>query len=655
MGVWGGGGAGGGRGWGWGWGGGGVEGDGAGHVGGGDVSFPDMDREPHFGSEPLFEDKRARILVWYVLPGLLVVLLAALIASSRWNLEVTLYVFGQADPSQVQTLEKQRQRSVRFKHRRPVKHPAVMLRSGGRGAVRMAVYRRLGSKFLHPLRGSVRLVGKGRSWKLFDGKGVESLEARFSVPRVTGTFKLLAKVHAPGGLRKASVDARVVEKLDWPRPVALETAMTMPRWDRPEPDRDGTLVELTPRGGWSVPGEVATSMTVRVTDASGRPKSVDVRVGLLRGLSGNKGPGSVLMSWRRTGPDGLASFQVMSRKPLLMLVVEYRASEGRPVQRYHFQFATRPVQASLLGTGRVTWVGKSFVLEAHSVLQTGVLYLDGYHDGTLTWMDRAELEGGKALFQVPVPDHEGLWFLQVYSDLVEPGQSVSTWVSYVLPKGQTMGPALASRIVGKAAQLMHRWSDLAAVSSGEDAAQVSVRRALAWEAGRLKVLADWVAQADAATARRVVEYALGRLDGFSFPPEMLADTLPAERQAIASRRHRVQILLLGFFFMGLVVFLALLGWVLLRQVRAGRMAAAEIERLSGELDDGGVETAMAERAELPSRQGGEALAMAGVRAPDRGGRSGRWTLRLQTMAVVFVILFAIVSVIVLLTNLMWGM
>ena len=77
---------------------------------------------------------------------------------------------------------------------------------------------------------------------------------------------------------------------------------------------------------------------------------------------------------------------------------------------------------------------------------------------------------------------------------------------------------------------------------------------------------------------------------------------------------------------------------MVRQIQEGKRASAEMARLvmeEGEGDDEGPAGA----------SGGGAVS----------SKVGTWTLRLQTLAVVFVILFAIASVIVLLTNLMWGM
>ncbi len=568
--------------------------------------------EGSFGSQRLFESRVAHVLAWYVLPALLVLVVGALIATSAVRLHTSLYVFGQQTPE-----------------------GRAVLRPGASNAIRLAVFDKIPGKFLPRFRAKVTFVGPGRRRVLFEGAGPETLEVNFRLPKaLRGEGRLLVQACGRGGCRKTKLPVLLSQDAPTLLPTGLDGHDTLPAWSPPVADPEGTLVEVAPQGGWSLPGELPAGLCVRFTDRFGWPRRVEVRVRFLGGLLQRPvRPGGLLWDWRDTGPAGLACFRVRTRRRLLVLQVEYRSTGARAFRTWRYELVSRPAPAVLRGTARIVRPGLAFVLEAESLSARGPLYLDAYGQGGLGSMHRSVLRAGKASFRLKVPEQEGLWFLEVYSDLVAPGQSVATWASYVTARRFSSGEA--ARILRRIAGVLGRWAVAARTYLHVPVATRALRRATAWEAARIRMLAEWAARAPVREAERAVGYALGRLQGFAFQPAVLVETFPQEHAALVAAKHRIQRRLLALLGVGVLAFLGLVALVVLRQIQASRRAQQEIARIASE--DLGVAEAELWRTDLGAR------------------RDSKTVFWLQTGAVVFVILFAIASVVVLVTNLVWGM
>ncbi len=568
--------------------------------------------EPSFGSQRLFENRFAHLLAWYLLPALLVLVVGALIATSAVRLHTSLYLFGQQTAA-----------------------GRAVLRPGQPNAIRLALFDKISGKFLPHFRARVTFAGPLGRRVLFKGSGPEALEVNFRLPKeLRGEGRLLVRACGRGGCRKTSLPVLLSRKAASLLPTGLDGHDTLPDWSPPVPDPEGTLVEVSPQGGWSLPGELPAGLCIRFTDSMGRPRRMEARVRFLAGLLQRPvRPGELLWDWRDTGDAGLACFRVRTRRRLLVLQIEYRRSESSPIRGWRYELVSRPAPAVLRGSGRIVRPGSLFVLEAESLSGTGPLYLDAYGQGGLRSMHRSLLRASRARFRLKAPDQEGLWFLEVYSDLVAPGQSVATWVSYVTRKPHSSQEA--SQILGRIARVLDQWARSVRSYLHVPVATQALRQATAWEAARMQVLAEWAASAPASEAQRAVAYALGRLQGFAFQPAVLVETFPREHAALLAAKHRSQTRLLALLGVGVALFLGLVVLVVLRQVQAARRAQQEIARVASE--DLGLEERELWRTDLGAR------------------RESKVLFWIQTGAVVFVILFAIASVVVLVTNLVWGM
>ena len=125
------------------------------------------------------------------------------------------------------------------------------------------------------------------------------------------------------------------------------------------------------------------------------------------------------------------------------------------------------------------------------------------------------------------------------------------------------------------------------------------------------------------------------MQGFAFQPAVLVQTYPREHAALVAAKRRIQTRLLALLAVGVLVFLGLVGLVVVRHIQAARRTRQELERIAGE--DMGVDEVEIWRTDLGARE------------------ESRTIFWIQTGAVVFVILFAIVSVAVLATHLVFGM
>jgi len=605
--------------------------------------------EVHFGSKRLLENRYAHWGLWYGLPTLLVALLSGLIWVSRWDIKVSLQVFGQA--------------SVEGHH-------GAVLRSGRPGALRMGIYKVVGGRYEHPITGTVAFVGakgQGRSQTLFSdtSHGGVSLDARFMVPQVpAGRYALRFRIHGPSGLRRALVPVDVVA------PDARDAVMqpklridekTLAAWNPASADEDGLVIELVPRAGWRVSNEVVEDLYLRAADLSGRPQKVETRAVVLKGLVGSLGPGRMLWNWRSTGTDGLSRFTIVNRQPVLVLGVEYRQGPGGVVHRRRFSLVGRPAQASLTMASRVVRPGSKQVVACEALLDSAGMYLDGYHNGHLTWMARGALQRGKVEYRVVAPNREGLWFLQAYSDMIDPGNSAGTVVAFVTHR--PVDGALAAYICHVAAVRIRRWTQRA--SKGTKGGRAPVAAVLDWEASRLEGLSHWVRNADDQSARQVIQFALSRLEAFLYVPAMIENTLPKERAALKARQHRAQHYLLGLFVMGLVGLLAAVGWVVVVQVRMRRASLALQARLmeddvvahgspaqDGDGASGGGEGLSRENEDGSDGVVGDALYRTDL---GRDKKESPYAFALQIGILVALVLFTVAAVLVLVTNLMWGM
>ena len=308
---------------------------------------------------------------------------------------------------------------------------------------------------------------------------------------------------------------------------------------------------------------------------------------------------------------------------------------------------------------RIVSPGSMQVVSCAALLDSDDMYLDGYHRGHLTWMGRGALRNGKVEYRLRAPKDEGLWFLQSYSDMIDPGDSAGTMVAFVTKR--PVNGALAAEISHLAAGRIRRWTEGAA--QGAKGPKVPVAAVVDWEARRLEGLSRWVRGADEQSARAVIQFALSRLEAFVYVPSMIANTLPKERAALKARQSHAQHYLLGLFLVGLVGLLAAIGWVLVLQVRSRKASLALQARL---MEDDVVQDRSAQDGRDATGEGEVAPGKTGIGTDEvddalyrtdlgRAKKESQYAFFMQIGILVALIFFTVAAVLVLVTNLMWGM
>ncbi len=297
----------------------------------------------------------ARAVVWYLLPGVLVVLLGAVIAVSRMTVRDSLQVFGHGEVEILGGGKKALEAGI----------GKAYLPSGSRAALRVAVLRRLLGKHLKPISGTIHLVemektgpeaDETRRWKLFEGdsEGMEALAANFEMPDVKeGMYRLEVVVTSPEGEIKGELPVEVFSLSSEERRTAEKnrtkesrnedaqekTRAKLVTFDPPKdvkrrrmtpPDGEGRIVELSAESGHRLVGELPQRLYLRAMDEKGNPERITARVGLLSGILGNKKGGDWLTDWKDTGPLGMIFLDVVPRRAFVDLGIQYRAESKIP-------------------------------------------------------------------------------------------------------------------------------------------------------------------------------------------------------------------------------------------------------------------------------------------------------------------------------------
>jgi hypothetical protein len=122
-----------------------------------------MELEGEFKQARIFTNRYARIGAWYVLPGMLVLLLAAVIGVSRLEVGDSVQVFGHG-----------RTESMRWNKRTEATIGEVFLVAGAPAGLRVGILRQLKNKHLRPISGKVVL----RKPRKGGGKGEAGTGAR---------------------------------------------------------------------------------------------------------------------------------------------------------------------------------------------------------------------------------------------------------------------------------------------------------------------------------------------------------------------------------------------------------------------------------------------------------------------------------------------
>jgi hypothetical protein len=430
-----------------------------------------------------------------------------------------------------------------------------------------------------PVRVEVAVEQGGQRHALASPSAVEAgglAQGQVQVPALTpGPATLHLRVEAaPFSPRREAIAIEVVSARS---PVAARhvTSTSLSQYaDDTDPQPDALKIDVRPFGRLTAGFDNA--LLVRVTDPKGTPWSGPAAVRLLDGELGDhrgRRQDPPLVWEGRTNAAGLATLHGALSSDVLRLLVQLRA-EGEPADPTKAVLHERKVQLTSFA-GAVHLTAEPVVAapgQALEVLAAGLgakrpVFVDAYGpDGA--WIDTFDppvlgREPPRA-WTVP-PGMTGLVQLEGYHFTNTPGES--TAVARVLVGDAPSGSAASRRAILE-----------------RQRARLSLRRSdRTWDEARERGYLDALEQAalPPAALDMVERWGIGTLPVEVFGPPTLLRTRERDEAALLDHKRAWILGLRIFVFGGGALYLAAMGWLMLRgQARDARATLAELQSLA---------------------------------------------------------------------------